>query len=41
MKKVAIIGVEGSGKTVMLAGLGDLYSHADDDGYFLSPQNFF
>ena len=40
MKKVAIVGVEGSGKTVMLAGLGDLYSHMDDGGYFLSPQNF-
>ena len=26
MKKVAIVGVEGSGKTVMLAGLGELYS---------------
>ena len=27
MKKVAIVGVEGSGKTVMLAGLGDLYTY--------------
>ena len=24
----------------MLAGLGELYSHPDDDGYFLSPKNF-
>ena len=40
MKKVAIVGVEGSGKTVMLAGLGNLYSRADEDGYFLSPQSF-
>ena len=40
MKKVAIVGVEGSGKTVMLAGLGDLYTYPDEDGYFLSPKNF-
>lgn len=40
MKKVAIVGVEGSGKTVMLAGLGELYSRPDAQGYFLSPKNF-
>ena len=40
MKKVAIVGVEGSGKTVMLAGLGDLYTYPDADGYFLVPKNF-
>ena len=40
MKKVAIVGVEGSGKTVMLAGLGERYSHPDEDGYFLSPKNY-
>ncbi len=40
MKKVAIVGVEGSGKTVMLAGLGDLYSRPDDKGYFLTPKDF-
>ena len=40
MKKVAIVGVEGSGKTVMLAGLGDLYTYPDEEGYFLSPKNF-
>ncbi len=40
MKKVAIVGVEGSGKTVMLAGLGDLYTYPDDEGYFLAPKNF-
>ena len=39
MKKVAIVGVEGSGKTVMLAGLGELYTHPDAKGYFLSPKN--
>ena len=40
MKKVAIVGVEGSGKTVMLAGLGELYSHPDENGYFLAPKNY-
>ena len=40
MKKVAIVGVEGSGKTVMLAGLGDLYKNPDDNGFFLGPKNF-
>lgn len=35
MKKVVIVGVEGSGKTVMLAGLGELYSRLDEQGYFL------
>lgn len=40
MRKVAIVGVEGSGKTVMLTGLGALYSRPDDDGYFLTPRNF-
>ena len=40
MKKVAIVGVEGSGKTVMLAGLGELYSHPDENGYFMQPKNF-
>ena len=40
MRKVAIVGVEGSGKTVMLAGLGDLYTYPDEDGYFLAPKNF-
>ena len=40
MRKVAIVGVEGSGKTVMLAGLGELYTHPDTKGYFLSPKNY-
>jgi len=40
MKKVAIVGVEGAGKTVMLAGLGELYTHPDEQGYFLGPKNF-
>ena len=37
MKKVAIIGPEGSGKTVMLAGLGSLYERPDENGYYLEP----
>ena len=40
MKKVAIVGVEGSGKTVMLAGLGDLYTNPDEEGLYLSPKNY-
>ena len=40
MRKIAIVGVEGSGKTVMLAGLGELYSRPDPEGYFLCPKNF-
>lgn len=40
MKRVAIVGVEGSGKTVMLAGMGELYSRPDAQGYFLSPKNY-
>ncbi len=40
MKKIAIVGVEGSGKTVMLAGLGELYTHPDAEGYFLAPKDF-
>ena len=39
-RKVAIVGVEGSGKTVMLAGLGALCSQPDGNGCFLSPKNF-
>ena len=40
MKKVAIVGVEGSGKTVMLAGLGELYARPNEGGCFLSPKNY-
>ena len=39
MKKVAIVGVEGSGKTVMLAGLGELYARPDENGFFLAPKD--
>lgn len=37
MKNVVIVGPEGSGKTVMLAGLGALYARPDADGYYLEP----
>ena len=40
MKKVAIVGVEGSGKTVMLACLGELYTRPDKNGNFLEPKDF-
>lgn len=40
LRKVAIVGVDGSGKTVMLAGLGDLYAHPDANGFFLAPKDF-
>ena len=40
MRKVAIVGVEGAGKTVMLAGLGELCKRPDEHGYFLSPKNY-
>jgi len=39
-RKVAIVGVEGSGKTVMLAGLGNLFSQPNEDGVFITPKNF-
>lgn len=38
--KVAIVGVEGSGKTVMLSCLGERYSVPDANGVFLKPCNF-
>ena len=37
MKKISIVGPEGSGKTVMLAGLGSLYERPDENGYYLEP----
>ena len=39
MKKVAIVGVEGSGKTVLMAAMGDKYESPDADGVFLKPVN--
>ena len=39
MEKIAIVGVEGSGKTVLLSVLGDKYENPDEQGVFLSPGN--
>ena len=39
MKKVAIVGVEGSGKTVLMAAMGDKYRSPDANGVFLKPIN--
>lgn len=39
MKKIAIVGVEGSGKTVLMAAMGDKYENPDGFGLFLSPEN--
>lgn len=39
MKKVAIVGVEGSGKTVLMAAMGDRYKLPDVNGVFLKPEN--
>ena len=39
MKKIAIVGVEGSGKTVLMAVMGDKYESPDANGVFLRPMN--
>lgn len=39
MKKIAIVGVDGSGKTVLMTALGDKYENPDGFGLFLSPEN--
>lgn len=39
MKKIAIVGVDGSGKTVLMTALGDKYENPDCFGLFLSPEN--
>ena len=39
MKKIAIVGVEGSGKTVMMAAMGEQWERPDENGYFLSPES--
>ena len=39
MNKIAIVGVEGSGKTVLLSVLVDKYENPDAAGIFLSPEN--
>ena len=37
MNKIAIVGVEGSGKTVLMAVMGDKYRSPDENGVFLAP----
>lgn len=39
MKKIAVVGVEGSGKTVLMTTLGEKYENPDEFGLFLSPEN--
>ena len=39
MKKIAIVGVDGSGKTVLMTALGDKYENPDEFGLFLSPES--
>lgn len=38
MSKIAIVGVEGSGKTVLMTVLGEKYQTPDQYGLFLSPE---
>ena len=39
MSKISIVGVEGSGKTVLLSAIGDKYETPDASGIFMSPEN--
>ncbi len=39
MAKIAIVGVEGSGKTVLMAAFGEKYERPDSEGYFLEPKD--
>ena len=39
MKKIAIVGVEGSGKTVLMAAMGDKYKSPDANGIYLKSVN--
>ena len=39
MSKVAIVGVEGSGKTTLMASIGDAYMAPDENGYFLEAKD--
>ena len=40
MSKIAIVGVEGSGKTTLMAAFGEKYMTPDANGYSLDPQEF-
>ena len=39
MRKISIVGVEGSGKTVLLSAIGDKYESPDVSGVFMAPEN--
>ena len=39
MTKIAVVGVDGSGKTVLMAAMGEMYESPDADGYFLSAED--
>ncbi len=39
MSKIAIVGVEGCGKTVLLSAIGEKYENPDISGIFMSPVN--
>ena len=39
MSKIAIVGVEGSGKTVLMAGLSECYQQISDNEPYLMPEN--
>ena len=39
MRRISIVGVEGSGKTVLLSAIGDKYENPDVSGVFMSPEN--
>ena len=39
MSKISIVGVEGSGKTTLMAAFGEKYEVADEAGYFVTADN--
>lgn len=38
-ERIAVVGVDGSGKTVLMAALGEMYERPDENGYFLSADD--
>lgn len=39
MSRIAIVGVEGSGKTVLMAALADMFGKPSEDALYLMPEN--
>ena len=39
MSKISIVGVEGSGKTTLMAAFGEKYERPDENGYSLDPKD--